>query len=1821
MKDTITSILPDKNTQKDNDFYNTGSPELYLNIKPSDIPPYNHPDFLAFGLEEKRKGKEGININGQYIPGNLYYHTQFHTIQLDVQDNMGKVVRPASRPYLRDNEWIIHNDYYRAQQEKKAYVIGGARQISKDLLNSSLLYKEDGETTIGQAKVGESIYDHTGKLTTITGVYPQGVKPVYEITLLDGRKLYCGLDHNWYVWNYKKSNGHINQSKKNSKSPLGGFEVKTTVELIADYQVKRIYTESRKNSYESKYAIPTAEAVQYPEKELTIDPYILGLWLGDGDNRRAGLTTIDSEIEDVWCSYAINNGYQCTKYENKTSKAVHLLITNGKKYLGCRSCSSLSFTYKLKELDVLNNKRIPENYKKGSVAQRMALLQGLMDSDGSISKRGIISFSSSIAQLAKDFDWLCRSLGITLKQTATRSFYTYKNQRKEGKTAYKFQLYTSAPVFRLPRKLALIKTKTNKNYEGKSSIVNIQYVFDAETTCITVDNKEHLYLTDGFTVTHNSDSLVSLTCRELFLYPGAEVMGLFSIDEDKQTFNKKLGVALSDGRDLWETTRELIDPYYWPESHPNFLVIPNIDNDLTKKEIRFGMTRKNNEITKLATLFTYLTQAGKKTQVGAGKALKHGSKVYYEDRIGTIEECKVGEKIYGADGKLTTITGVYPQGIVDLYKITFRDGRTVTCCKHHLWTVQRLDKTAKSKKEIILSTEELLKTYKRTYFNKKLNKQIEVNRYALNPISTLEYPFQQVDIDPYYLGMWLGDGTTNATGHITTTDHETVEYLKNYAEALNGRLTTNDKYLYKICSKNDFGHSPLVSLFKKYKLKGNKHIPLAYLYNDKETRLQVLRGLLDSDGHIDKQGRVELCITNKILVDDAVSLIRSLGINCSVSIKHPICTYKGKKVKGKLAYRIYIGSPSETVFNLTRKKEAHKKTPIQSIQNGTSIVNIEKVESDYATCISVDNEDHLFLTDNFIPTHNSLTFFFYEEIAKEEMRGVWEAVKPAIRSEFGFRCAAFMAFTGGSVDKSKDALNLFMNPESNGVMPFENENKKTGKFMGGWYRSDFKYKTTLAKYLGVEDAPQLDAISIQVTDFDKANKTLDHEQALAADDSEPMALTNAKMFAPRTLAEMSLSSIESPFRKYKEGLKKHQDWLYETKPGQAYEFFLDPTTGKTHALLGTGVAISNFPHKSTDILDAPPIVYDLPRQKFTQDLHIGGLDIYHLGQTETSPSLGAFYLLRRNYGSLNDPFQDSIVLSYVARLDRTGNFLDKIQQILDFYQAKMLHESTNDMVLEHFDKEHKAEQYLAKSYSLIQEYSPHSKSRSTYGVPATVSFQKAWMLRIIEYISEIIGVDAMGNPIYGYTRISDPMLIEEMLQYKDKLNVDRCFPGHTTIQTGNGYKPINQITLQDNVLTHEGVYSTVDKLIVNNYSGKMISLKILSQNETIDSTPNHPHLVNSFSVKPNGKEWQSLKNNPENFNNRKWKLAKDIKKGDYLLIPKRNNLVQTELSKEELYVLGWYLSDGHINKQGQLRITFQGNQLNLANHVKECLESFDDFATKRHICTHHLTGKKFTSFTTNKGISIKKIPNKYAYNLNCTSKAFSNLVKKYVTVLEGGEKILNQDLFCSEGLLPLVVGFLEGDGHQKSCNYDKNGQRNTIEVTGVYINLIDQIRQILLDNDIWCTTRLIKAPDNCKWNQRTQKKIDIQDWKGINKIVSCGSLKFSPVPDKVQKTSFIKTTEGYWLPVSTIKEFDYSGLVYNLEVNKQHSYTANHIATHNCVAFGHALLYKGNLAKDYPPQIEEEYEETVEVKSKKAIYGLSKSNGGFSPSKRNPFYK
>lgn len=352
----------------------------------------------------------------------------------------------------------------------------------------SLIRTPDGWARMGEMYVGRDIIAADGSVTKVTGVYPQGIKPRYRITFSDFRTVDCCDEHLWKVYV---------EHRRDLK-----WRVVTTKELI---RLKGLNT--------TRCFVPLYEPKEGIKRDLPIDPYVLGLLLGNGgmSQRAIRYSTMDPCRVKVINEYFNTLGIELIKKSEWDYSFRKVKDYAGDNFVG--------ITNRLKSLGLQGKlsyqKEIPAEYMEGSLSQRLALVQGLMDSDGTAEKHGSISYSSSSISLALSFQHLIHSLGGIAKISKKTPTYTYKGEKLSGRINYNIQIRYKNPkeLFQLPRKRDRLPEENQYSKGLKLRIDKIELVGASEMQCISVDHPEHLYITDEFVVTHNTVTLLGFASR------------------------------------------------------------------------------------------------------------------------------------------------------------------------------------------------------------------------------------------------------------------------------------------------------------------------------------------------------------------------------------------------------------------------------------------------------------------------------------------------------------------------------------------------------------------------------------------------------------------------------------------------------------------------------------------------------------------------------------------------------------------------------------------------------------------------------------------------------------------------------------------------------------------------------------------------------------------------------------------------------------------------------------------------------------------------------------------------------------------------------------------------------------------------------------------------------------------------------------------------------------------------------------------------------------------------------------------------------------
>lgn len=386
-----------------------------------------------------------------------------------------------------------------------SFLFTGSTGVGKGLRNDTQIpiFTEDGSVHFknnGDLQIGDYVFNRKGEPVKITGVYPRGMQDIYKVTLTDGRCIYTDSSH---LWTYM-----LNKGKQTENTYTN-----STKELLD----RGVYIVDKKTGkHKLRYWIPMNEAVQYPDAKLSVDPYVMGAFIGDGSMTIKQLT-LSSGDEELVAHVAELLG-ECTyKHANIRNFNWVFPLDNPKGQVKSKQMQDVFADYPEVCNKRTEQKRIPAAYKYASISQRWDLIKGLFDTDGTISdtNRYSVSYSTTSYGLAQDIVDVLYSLGVASTIQVARNIEdhsmngNYTQYRVNVKSSHK----EKDRFFSLSRKLA-IADKAKRHKESKSHKKDYHWVgiseielmpTQAETTCIMVDDEEHLYQAGQYIVTHNTE--------------------------------------------------------------------------------------------------------------------------------------------------------------------------------------------------------------------------------------------------------------------------------------------------------------------------------------------------------------------------------------------------------------------------------------------------------------------------------------------------------------------------------------------------------------------------------------------------------------------------------------------------------------------------------------------------------------------------------------------------------------------------------------------------------------------------------------------------------------------------------------------------------------------------------------------------------------------------------------------------------------------------------------------------------------------------------------------------------------------------------------------------------------------------------------------------------------------------------------------------------------------------------------------------------------------------------------------------------------------
>lgn len=412
---------------------------------------------------------------------------------------MDNLVQPngprAGQPFIPTDRQIEFLAHFYALTHKGSFVYRqGIRRLSKgsgkanDLRHKILT--TDGWKTIGTLREGDYVFHPSGKPTRVTQLHPVGQWDTWEVELSDGTILTSSGEHLFTVDEF------VGKAKRVRRT----LDVRTMARegLVFDRPLTKGATKATKDGV-GKFALPETNPLEFPERDLPVDPWVLGYWLGDGSTSNGSITCDVDDLPHIRSRMRVA-GYDIG--------AVRAKKEGGRG----RSVGILKLAADLRRAGVLNDKHIPDAYLYASVEQRRALIQGLMDSDGYVDKKGYAEYCQVRKQIADGMAFLLRSMGVkvNVRESEAKLYGRVTGPRYR----LTFKPYKHQNLVTLPRRAERVQKQRRKPIPRV--IKDVRRVAPVDARCITVAAEDGLYLVgETMVVTHNSPFAAALCLFEL----------------------------------------------------------------------------------------------------------------------------------------------------------------------------------------------------------------------------------------------------------------------------------------------------------------------------------------------------------------------------------------------------------------------------------------------------------------------------------------------------------------------------------------------------------------------------------------------------------------------------------------------------------------------------------------------------------------------------------------------------------------------------------------------------------------------------------------------------------------------------------------------------------------------------------------------------------------------------------------------------------------------------------------------------------------------------------------------------------------------------------------------------------------------------------------------------------------------------------------------------------------------------------------------------------------------------------------------------------
>lgn len=806
-----------------------------------------------------------------------------------------------------------------------------------------------------------------------------------------------------------------------------------------------------------------------------------------------------------------------------------------------------------------------------------------------------------------------------------------------------------------------------------------------------------------------------------------------------------------------------------------------------------------------------------------GKALLDSELIYTPYGPKKIGFADIGDIIYGDDGKLTTVVGVYPQGFVDMYKVTFEDGRSIVCCGQHQWKVKyHGDYKVMSTMGIIHS---------------------DFQKMTIDIGEAVDFPERRWLISPQLLGSLTASflcGSTDRIFELSNKEMDDIIYsskkqkelfISSFMKISCGISTGDDRF--KVVYKSEYIISFVRKIFWSmgyYCVMDGDDMYISKTHN----RLRISD--IDYYGKykatcIEVDNKSHQFLTTNFVVSHNTTIMSSLlqmNATMTIGLSHSVVGFSDSDLSNIGEYCEYGLDHVHPFFRINRTKTDWSSgvTLGKRMSNGVRDVH---------AIISIANINMGRKTSTQKTAGLTPATAIFDEVGKGPIKKPYTAAMPSYDTPYGWRLSPILAGTGGEVELSKDAQEMFSDPDTYNLLVMDwdilNRRAMKGKTWkerkwamfvpGQMANSGVKRTIGLGDYLGKPDDKKLNKIKIDATDFEASTNKLNEERKKLST-KDRVAYTSHTMFYPFTIDDCFLSSSQNLFPV--EYAIKHKNDLLESGQysGMLCDVFLE--SGNKLGTTKSNKQLAGFPF-SGGVIDAPVQIFEMPQSnRFDDFIYVAGQDPYKQAKSDT-PSLGSFYIFKRRVG-IRDPYAYRIVASYVSRPSSIDQFCRTCEVLQKGYGAICLMENADQMYEQYLNRKSgmPASFFLFAGEAIANKYvKAGSRQNSKLGLYPTPGNQNLLFSCVVDYCWQdfVIGYDdqtGLDITVKGIELIDDIALLDEIIQYKPGLNVDRIIAfGHALVLAryfdDNNYMPKSKIEEMNNArkedaYKHHEVYAS-----------------------------------------------------------------------------------------------------------------------------------------------------------------------------------------------------------------------------------------------------------------------------------------------------------------------------------------------------------------------------------------------------------------------------